>query len=102
MLERRSSGMSTNSPIACVREDGGHVASTMTGPVTLADLSREGRKMWTYCTECGRERDLDPGSLPLPPGTPVPGLGRRFMKCSACGSRKVDTRPELYRGNCPT
>ena len=38
---------------------------------------------------------MDPLSLPLPGGTPVPSVGKR-MKCSACGSRKVDTRPELY------
>jgi len=56
----------------------------MNGPVTLADLDHEGRKMWTYCCDCGRERDPEPASLPLPPDTPVPWLGRRLMRCSAC------------------
>jgi hypothetical protein len=70
----------------------------MSTAVTLADLTREMKSMWTYCNECGRERDVDPNALPLPAGTLVPGLGRRFMKCSACGSRNVDTKPEIYPG----
>ncbi|MEQ1716199.1 MAG: hypothetical protein ABL907_09475 [Hyphomicrobium sp.] len=68
------------------------------GPVTIGDLMRSGRLMWTYCTACGHERDLDPATLPLPPDTPVPGLGCRHMRCTACGSRKVDTKPELCPG----
>lgn len=70
----------------------------MQGPVTLASLIRDGKLMWVYCNDCGRERDVDPASLGLPHGTPVPGLGRRHMKCSNCGSRKIDTKPELYPG----
>jgi hypothetical protein len=64
----------------------------MIEPVTLGDLAHDGKLLWVYCTECGRERDLDPLSLPLPGETPVPSVGKR-MKCSACGSRKVDARP---------
>ncbi len=66
--------------------------------VTLGYLIREKKLLWVYCTSCGRERDVDPSSLALPSDTPVPGLGRRHMKCSACGSRKIDTKPELYPG----
>ncbi len=73
----------------------------MSAPVTLADLIRDGKLMWVYCCDCCRERDIDPSTLSLPDDTPVPNLGRRFMKCSACGSRKVDTRPELYPGGIP-
>jgi hypothetical protein len=51
--------------------------------------------VWVYCTDCGRERDIDPQSLPIDAETPVPTVGKR-MKCSACGSRKIDARPELY------
>ena len=70
----------------------------MTGqPVALSDLTHDGKLLWVYCTECGRERDIDPPSLPLPGETPVPSVGKR-MKCSACGSRKIDARPELYPG----
>ena len=67
-------------------------------PVTLADLIRDGKSMWTYCTACGRERDVEPASLNLPGGTPVSGLGKRHMRCSACGSKEIETKPELYPG----
>lgn len=66
-------------------------------PVTLAALIRDRKLLWVYCRECGRERDLDPSSVPLPGEFPVPDVGKR-MKCSACGSRKVTTAPELYPG----
>jgi hypothetical protein len=66
-------------------------------PVTLADLVREGKLVWVYCTACGHERDIDPATMPLPRATPVPEVGKH-MKCSACGSRKVDARPELHPG----
>ena len=64
-------------------------------------IDRYGRRQsaggWVYCCDCGRERDVDPLSLPLPGETPVPSVGK-CMKCSACGSRKIDARPELYPG----
>jgi hypothetical protein len=51
-----------------------------------------------YLTRAQRsERDVDPATIPLPPEFPVPKVGSR-MKCSACGSRKVETKPELYPG----
>jgi hypothetical protein len=53
--------------------------------------------LWIYCRDCGRERDVDPATLPLPGEYPVPEVGKR-MRCSACGSRKVHTTPELYPG----
>jgi hypothetical protein len=34
----------------------------------------------------GRERDLDPSTLPLPGDYPIPEVANR-IKCSACGSR---------------
>jgi hypothetical protein len=67
------------------------------GPVTLSDLIADHKLFWAYCTDGGRERDLDPRNLPLPGGTPVPSVGGR-MKCSACGSRKINAKPELYHG----
>jgi hypothetical protein len=66
----------------------------MIRPVTL---SERGFKLRVYRTEWGRERDLDPLSPPLPGKTPVPSVGQ-CMICSACGSRKIDARPELYPG----
>jgi hypothetical protein len=74
-----------------------HNGEEMTGPVTLGDLIRESKLLWCYCRECCRERDVDPATIPLPPEFPVPEVGSR-MKCSACGSRAVETKPELYPG----
>ncbi len=69
----------------------------MTGPATLGALIRDGKLLWTYCRDCCRERDLDPASIPLPADFPGPDVGK-CMKYSACGSRKVETKPELYPG----
>jgi hypothetical protein len=68
-----------------------------TEPVTLGDLIREGKLLWTYCRDRYHECDVDPATIPLPPEFPVPEVGSR-MKCSACGSRAVETKPELYPG----
>ena len=68
-----------------------------TGPVRLGDLIAEKKLLWVYCRDCGRERDIDPASVPLPKETPVPEVGQH-MRCSACGGRKVSTAPELYPG----
>ena len=64
------------------------------GQVTLADLIRDGRTMRTYCCSCGKERDTDPATIALAGSTPILGLGRRHMCCTACGSREIDTKPE--------
>ncbi len=69
-----------------------------TGPVTLGDLIRDDKLLGVYCCDCCHERDVNPAPVPLPPETPVPEIGKK-MKCSKCGSRKVDTRPELYPGS---
>ena len=74
----------------------------MTGPVTLGDLIREGKLLWTCCRDCCRERDIDPATIPMPPDPmppefPVPEVGSR-MTCSVCGSREVETKPELSPG----
>jgi hypothetical protein len=65
------------------------------GPVALGDLAREDKLLWVYCCDCYHERDVSPATVPLPP--PVPEISKR-MKCSACGSRKIDARPEQYPG----
>jgi hypothetical protein len=69
----------------------------MSSPVTLAALIRDGKLLWVYCRDCCRERDVDPATIPLPGDFPVPDVGKR-MVCSACGSRNVETKPELYPG----
>ena len=69
----------------------------MSGPVTLGDLIEAKKLLWVYCCDCGHEREADPASLPLSWNTPVPLIGTH-MKCSACGSHKINTKPELYPG----
>ena len=69
----------------------------VTKPVTLADLDRDGKVAWVYCSACGRERDVPPARLGLPLETPVPEAGKHLV-CSACGGRNVTVKPELYPG----
>jgi hypothetical protein len=68
-----------------------------TEPVTLGHLIADDKLLWCYCRRCGHERDVNPVTVPLPPETPVPDVGKH-MKCSLCGSREIDTKPELYPG----
>jgi hypothetical protein len=65
------------------------------GSSHLGDLVREDKLLWVYCCDCGHERDVSPAMVPLPAETSVPDVGKH-MKCSACGSRKINTKPELY------
>ena len=69
----------------------------MNSPVTLGDLVRNDKLLWVYCCDCGHERDVNPATVPLPADTPVPDVGKH-IKCSVCGSRKINTKPELYVG----
>jgi hypothetical protein len=69
----------------------------MSGPITLGHLIDDDKLLWVYCRDCGHERDVNPATVPLPAATPVPDVGKH-MKCSICGSRKIDTKPELYPG----
>jgi cytochrome c1 len=73
------------------------VVSGLTGPVTLGDLIRGDKLLWVYCTACGHERDVSPKTVPLPAEISVPDISKH-MKCSVCGSRKINTKPELYPG----
>src|SRR3954451_22606436 len=66
-------------------------------PVTLGPSSKAKKLLWVYCCDCCHERDVDPASLPLSWNTPVPLIGTH-MKCSACGGRKINAKPELYPG----
>ncbi len=67
----------------------------MSGPVKLGDLIEAKILLWVYCCDCGHERDVDPAALPLSWNTPVSLIGTH-MKCSVCGSRKMNAKPELY------
>jgi hypothetical protein len=81
-------------PIEAVAESS---ESNMSGPVTLGDLIEAKKLLWVHCCDCGHERDVDPATLPLSWDTPVPFISTH-TKCSVCGSRKINTKPELYAG----
>ena len=66
----------------------------MSGLVSLGNLIEAEKLLWVYCWDCGHERDVDPAVLPLSWNTPVPLIGTH-MKCLACGSRKINAKPEL-------
>ena len=53
---------------------------TRPSPVTLSDLSRDNKLMWTYCRDCGREKGLHPSIIPLPSDHPVPHVGKRMRR----------------------
>ena len=62
-------------------------------PVTVRDLKLSGRRLQAYCMECGHERPLDLCRVALPEAMTAAEAGSR-LKCSACGSRRIYTRPE--------
>ena len=65
-------------------------------PVTLSDLIRENRLISVYCNDCCREQDLDLATTQLPQDMmPIWEVGER-MVCTGCGSKRVETKPELY------
>jgi hypothetical protein len=66
-------------------------------PVTLGDLVRNDKLLWVYCRDCGHERDVNPATVPLPAVTLVPEVSKH-MKCSVCGSRKINTKPGCNPG----
>lgn len=57
-------------------------------PATLASLMREKKQLSLSCTNCGREREVDPSSLPAPATTLLRDVVQR-MRCTACGALKV-------------
>lgn len=75
----------------------------MTKPVTLGDLARASKLLWVYCCDYGRERDLDPATVPLPPESPVPSVGRAVSTlasswpCTSAAKRCQTTQGTLSR-----
>ena len=65
--------------------------------LTLANLLRDGKRLWAYCRDCQHNRFLDPHDIPLPPSFAVPEVGSR-MKCFKCGSRNIHSKPEWFMG----
>ena len=66
----------------------------MTGPPTLADLMADPGELDVSCLDCHHNTSMPVAAL-LPryaAETPLPEVWGRF-RCSACGSRRVDVRP---------
>ena len=82
-----------HAPVARYEANGSAVSS----PVTLDDLVGNDKLLWVYCCECGHERDVNPAAMPHHPETPVPE-NRQAHEVLKCGSRKINTKPELYPG----
>ncbi len=63
-------------------------------PVTLGDLERRGVDLWAWCNDCCHNRVLALGALigRFGPGQTAAGIAA-WARCSACGSRRVETRP---------
>jgi DNA-directed RNA polymerase subunit RPC12/RpoP len=62
--------------------------------VTIGWLIAEEMRMGVHCHPCGRHVVLDPATLLLAHGLLVPSLERRF-RCTRCGSRSTEARPEF-------
>lgn len=69
------------------------IAAPAPAPVTIGDLKMAGRRLHAHCMECGHERPLDLCRVALPEAMTAAEAGSR-LKCSACGSRRIYTRPE--------
>ena len=61
--------------------------------VTFQWLIDNGLDVGLHCHPCGRHVVVPVRSLPIPVETPVPACAGRF-KCTRCGSRKTEARPE--------
>jgi hypothetical protein len=62
--------------------------------MTLANMSANGvRAVIAMCEACRHKADVNVDALPET--TFVPEAGRR-LRCSACGGKKIDTRPAWH------
>lgn len=68
----------------------------MHGPVTIADLKRDGKLLEIGCMGCNRHVYIDPASIALPDNQPVPTAAARLV-CSVCGASNRRA-PEQARG----
>ena len=73
-------------------------AVVVTRPPTLADLAADPGELIASCQKCRHDAVLPvaPALARDGPTTPSPEVKVRF-RCSACGSRQVDVRPNWSR-----
>ena len=71
---------------------------THPAPATLGEVAAKGLKLWVWCNGCSHNKTLAVASLIARLGRnfPVPRLGAR-LRCSACGGRDIDARPDWPR-----
>jgi hypothetical protein len=76
----------------------GLVHSTgMSGPVTIADLKRDGKLLEIGCLACSRHLYVDPASVGLPDHQPVPSAAAR-LRCSVCGATNRRATGQAHGG----
>ncbi len=67
---------------------------TPINPVTLGDLHRRKVNLWAWCNDCSHNRELPLPALIARFGSGQTAAGvAAWARCSACGSRRVETRP---------
>jgi hypothetical protein len=62
-------------------------------PMSLANMRQNGVRFVVATCACGHKADVNVDALHET--TFVPEVGRR-LKCSACGGKKIDTRPAWH------
>jgi hypothetical protein len=65
------------------------------GPVTIADLIREGKLLEIGCLGCGRHVYVDAAKSDLPAWLAVPEASKRLV-CSVCGALNQPTWHPIY------
>jgi hypothetical protein len=68
-------------------------------PPTLADLAADPGELIASCQDCHHDA-VPPVALVLArygPTTPFPEVKKGRFRCSACGSKQVDVRPNWSR-----
>ncbi len=64
-------------------------------PPTLAELEAQGKRVWIWCSDCFREKEVWPSAIGVEMRLTVPELKIR-LRCSGCGSRKIDCKPQIH------
>jgi hypothetical protein len=77
-------------------EDWGRSRGYPYQPVLIGDLRAKCHVLEVHCNTCALFAELDPKTLALDDGLPVPEA-RSYFKCSRCGSRSIKTRPQVYK-----
>ena len=67
----------------------------MRGPVTIADLTRDGKLLEIGCLGCGRHVYVDAADVRLPNDLSVPNAAAR-LACSGCGAINQPTWHPIY------